>query len=150
MNVMSYFKKNTISIIILVAILIAICLYVGYTYVRPRLKQIYHPNREFDTNTNIKVKKADILFFYVNWCPYSINALKPWDALASQYDNKEYNGTLLNFHKIDCEDESNNAIIEKYDISGYPTIKLIKENGIVEFNANPTDSSLRLFLDNAL
>lgn len=148
MSVMSYFKKNMISIIILVAFLIAVCLYVGYSYVQPRLNQIYHPNREFDTN--VKVKKVEILFFYVNWCPYSIKAIKPWDDLSSQYNNKEYKGTLLNFHKIDCEDESNNTIIEKHNITGYPTIKLIKENGSVEFNANPTESSLRLFLDNAL
>ena len=149
MNVMSYFKKNMISIIILVSFLIAVCLYVGYRYVHPRLNQIYHPNREFDTNET-EVKKADILFFYVNWCPYSINALKLWDALSLQYNNKQYKDTLLNFHKIDCEDESNNAIIEQHNITGYPTIKLIKENGSVEFNANPTESSLRLFLDNAL
>ena len=148
MSVLSYFKKNMISIIILVAILVAVCLYIGYAYVHPRLNQIYHPNREFDSE--IKVKKADILFFYVNWCPHSTKALDPWNALSSQYDGREYKGTLLNFHKIDCEDETNNAIIDQHNITGYPTIKLVKENGTVEFNANPTQSSLQLFLDNAL
>lgn len=155
MSVLTYLKKNVFSIAIIVAVLLAIAIYVGFQYVKPRLNQIYQPNREFDSKENSNnpnnVPNVDVLFFYVEWCPHSRDAkCNAWDDVSEKYHGTIINGSKVFFKFIDCEDESNASLVQEHNITGYPTIKLVKDNGIVEFNANPTKPSLTSFLHSAI
>ena len=57
---------------------------------------------------------------------------------------KEYNGYKLIFRQIDGE--KNPELADKYKIEGYPTIKLVKGNQIIEYDAKPSVAHLKEFL----
>jgi|TARA_B110000285_G_C15033091_1_gene567788 thioredoxin-like negative regulator of GroEL len=58
------------------------------------------------------------------------------------------NGTKIKFIEIDCDKET--AVAEKFKVEGYPTIKLVNKNQIIEYDAKPDLDTLRLFLEKSL
>ena len=67
----------------------------------------------------------------------------------SNYANgQKINGYTINFIEVDCD--ANEALATKFKIEGYPTIKLMKGNQIIEFDAKPDETSLQQFLSNVL
>ena len=51
-------------------------------------------------------------------------------------------------YEIDGED--NPDLADKYKVEGYPTIKLIKGNQVIEYDAKPTKEHLKEFLNSTL
>ena len=52
---------------------------------------------------------------------------------------------------MDCTDDTDPKIIEymeTYKIQGYPTIKMVKENKIIDFDAKVTSTALESFVSN--
>ena len=68
--------------------------------------------------------------------------------MKKKYEGKEINNTRVHFKYIDCE--KNEDLADKYKIEGYPTIKLVKDNEIIEFDAKPREESLTQFLHSTL
>ena len=72
--------------------------------------------------------------------------------------NKKYNGKIINGYelvvkKVDCSDDKNEQVKmvqDKFQIDGYPSIKLIKQNETVDFDAKPDKVNLEEFLDKVL
>ena len=54
----------------------------------------------------------------------------------------------IKFIEIDCDKET--AVAEKFKVEGYPTIKLVNKNQIIEYDAKPDLDTLRLFLEKSL
>ena len=127
--------------IIIVAILLIIFAY--YTYKQyVDTKTSFHANRENvpkDANSN---NTATLMLFYVDWCPHCKTAKPEWESLKSEYDGKN----------INCTNESAEVseLMDKYSIEGYPTIKLIKDNQVIEYDAKPTKSTMEQFLNTVL
>jgi thiol-disulfide isomerase/thioredoxin len=98
---------------------------------------------------NPSSKQAELLFFSVDWCPHCKTAKPEWDSVKQDYQGKTVNGYTLVFTDINCTDE--NADIErlmnKYNIEGFPTIKLLKDGQVIEFDAKPTKNSLEQFIN---
>ena len=82
------------------------------------------------------------------WCPHSKNALPVWENLKSDYYDKKINGYKINFIDIDCDQDPETA--DKFKIEDYPTIKLVKNNQIIEFDAKPEKETLSEFLNSIL
>ena len=141
---------QTIAIIV-VAILLAVFAY--YTYKQyVDTKTAFHANRENipkDVNSN---KTATLMLFYVDWCPHCKTAKPEWESLKSEYDGKNINGYTITFIEYNCTNESEEVsqLMDKYNIEGYPTIKLLKDNQIVEYDAKPTKSTMEQFLNTVL
>ena len=94
-------------------------------------------------------KKAELYFFYTDWCPHCKKAKPEWAKLKENYSgNKKINGYILSFIEVDCEAEPDLA--NKFNVTGYPTIKLVKGNQIIEFDAKPEVSTLENFLSTVL
>jgi thiol-disulfide isomerase/thioredoxin len=144
-------KLNTTTIVIIISLFIlfiAAGLYYYYQ-VSPKLKTKYHPNSEnMSTNENT----AELLFFYADWCPHCKTAKPIWDELKTEYQNKAINGYKVIFTDINCSEET--AEVEKmmnqYNIEGYPTIKLLKDGQIIEYDAKPSKETLTQFLNTVL
>jgi thiol-disulfide isomerase/thioredoxin len=112
----------------------------------------FHANRENipeDTNSN---KTATMMLFYVDWCPYCKNSKPEWDSLKTEYEGKSINGYNLMFVEHNCTNETAEVtdLMNKYNIEGYPTIKLLKDNQIIEYDAKPTKSTMLQFLNTVL
>ena len=89
-----------------------------------------------------------LLFFSTDWCPHCKVAQPEWDKLVSKYEGQLINGKPVAFVHYNCttETDSIKKLIAKYSITGYPTVKLLKDGQIIDFDAKPTESSLTQFL----
>ena len=80
---------------------------------------------------------------------FKIGPLENHGSVKSMYD-KLVNGYKVSCVGINCtnEDDANtNEYINKFNIEGYPTIKMLKDNKVIDFESRITTSSLNSFLD---
>jgi hypothetical protein len=56
------------------------------------------------------------------------------------------------FTEIDCTTETAEIelMVNKYNIEGYPTIKLLKDGQVIEYDAKPSKATLEQFLNTVL
>lgn len=111
----------------------------------------YNANRESGTDTGSN-KQAELMLFYVDWCPHCKTAKPEWDSLKTTYENKTINGYTIIFTEYNCTNETSEVeeLMNKYKIEGYPTIKLLKDSQIIEYDAKPTKSTMEQFLNTVL
>lgn len=112
----------------------------------------YDSNREHNEQKNNPDKIANLMLFYVDWCPHCKTAKPEWNELKEEYDGKNINGYIVVFEEYNCTDESAEVeeLVNKYKIDGYPTIKLIKDNQVIEYDAKPTKATMEQFLTTVL
>ena len=150
---MDFVSKNKSLFIYLFIAFIFLCLgvYSYYTYLKPKVYPTYVENKEYlrKKESEQTEKDVDIILFYTNWCPHSRNAMTQWNKVKTVYDNKKKGNYIVHFKEVDCDEEED--IADKFNIKGYPTIKLEKSKSeIIEFDAKPTDKTLIAFLDTVL
>lgn len=151
MQRISGFMNWKVAAIVLFGIAIIVFAYFTYKQYADG-KTTFHANRENipkDQNSN---KTATLMLFYVDWCPHCKTAKPEWESLKSDYDGKSINGYTVNFIEYNCTNESaeNTQLMDKYNIEGYPTIKLVKDNQVIEYDAKPTKSTMEQFLNTVL
>jgi len=148
----SNLSRTTLIIIgVTLLFLILAILYYVY-YVAPNLKSAYKPNSEQVPVGTSQSSNAELLFFYADWCPHCKAAKPIWNDLKAEYANKTINGYTVTFTEIDCSNETAEVeqMMNKYNVEGYPTIKLIKDGQVIEYDAKPTKATLVQFLNTVL
>jgi thiol-disulfide isomerase/thioredoxin len=92
------------------------------------------------------------MFFYADWCPHCKAAKPIWNDLKSEYENKTINGYNVVFTEVDCSEETAEVekLMNQYNVEGYPTIKLIKDGQVIEYDAKPSKETLTKFLNTVL
>jgi thiol-disulfide isomerase/thioredoxin len=105
---------------------------------------LYLRKKKKDDDGDDPPEVAEVFFFYTTWCPYCKKARAEWDKFKTQWAGRELNGYKIRFSEIDCE--TNVAMANKYNVVGYPTIKLVKNDKVFEFDAKPESESLNQFL----
>ena len=150
----SKLRNNKISIIILllvICIFIALAIYYYKRIVQPKLNKKYIANKEFipaDDNDNNNIQKnATLYYFYTTWCPHCKVATPQWDSLQTE-TRGTVNGVNIVFKDVDCDQDSETA--DKFKVTGYPTIKLVYENRIYDYDAKPQKDTLIQFLNSIL
>jgi thiol-disulfide isomerase/thioredoxin len=147
---------NTKMLFILGMIVVGIFvgLYYYYFHVKSSTSgQTYYPNREIDPNGEGSVNNtAELMFFYADWCPHCKAAKPIWNDLKSEHENKTINGYKIMFTDVDCSEESDEVskLMNQYSIEGYPTIKLLKDGQVIEYDAKPSKETLTKFLNTVL
>jgi thiol-disulfide isomerase/thioredoxin len=151
MSAGSGISSNTLLIIgcIIVFIIIAVMFY--FYYVSPS-KTKYHANKEQVPAGSSVSNKAELLFFYADWCPHCKAAKPIWNDLKSEYENKTINGYRVTFTEVDCSEETAEVekLMNQYNVEGYPTIKLIKDGQVIEYDAKPSKETITKFLNTVL
>jgi protein disulfide-isomerase A6 len=151
MSAGSGISSNTLIMIgcIIVFIVIAVMFY--FYYVSPS-KTVYHANSEPAPTGSSGNNKAELLFFYADWCPHCKAAKPIWNDLKSEYENKTINGYQVTFTEVDCSEETAEVekLMNQYSVEGYPTIKLIKDGQVIEYDAKPSKETLNKFLNTVL
>lgn len=143
-NMMS--NKRLLIILVLSAIFIGVAIYVYMTYVAPKMNPQYIENKEIVEDTGSK--SAEIYLFYTEWCPHCKKAKPEWQKFKENYENKTINNYILYFREVDCEKDEKTA--DEFNIEGYPTIKLIKDGQVIEYDAKPEYSTLEEFIHTTL
>jgi len=152
---------GTISIICIIIFFLIISIIYYYKVLAPKMKPSYRANQELgpkgsasygNGNGNGNGKEAELMLFYVDWCPHCKTAKPEWENLKQEYQGKTINGYSLLFTEINCTNESPEVekMIHTYKIEGYPTIKLIKDGQVIEYDAKPTKATLVQFLNSVL
>jgi thiol-disulfide isomerase/thioredoxin len=128
-----------------------------YFYLKPSSQATYRANAEAndsesgspDSSTN----EAELLLFYANWCPHCKTAKPIWEEVRTQYEKQTINGYKVIFTEINCTDDDNQQVtklMDKYNVEGFPTIKLLKDGEIIEYDAKPNKENLNQFLNTVL
>jgi thiol-disulfide isomerase/thioredoxin len=109
-------------------------------------------NSENDISVASSNKNAELILFAVDWCPHCKTAKPEWENLKASQDGNQINGYTVVFTEYNCTKESDqiNQLVSKYKIEGYPTIKLLKDGQIIDFDAKPTEGTLNEFLNTVL
>jgi len=131
-------------------IIISVSVY--YYYFKPKyLKESFAPNNEHMNKSN-ENSTAELMLFYVDWCPHCKTAKPDWEEVKTEFQNKTINGYHVIFTEINCTTESEEVekLMNKYKVEGFPTIKLIKDGQVIEYDAKPTKDTLIQFLNTVL
>lgn len=145
-------SKKFIIIILLISLFLGAAFYVYNTYVAPRLDPTFISNREFTDKEPIET--AELYFMYATWCPYSKKVMPIWDKLKETYNMKVVNKHSVIFKEFDSD--KNEKDIDDFSqrfnkkIDGFPTIILIKQNEVIEFDAEPSEENLNEFIKRTL
>jgi thiol-disulfide isomerase/thioredoxin len=151
------------SFIILVVVLFVAFSFAGYYGYKKYMEDKIAVTKFADVaNADRNNKNATIMMFFVDWCPHCKTAKPEWDKFKSAYDGKPINGYMLKCVEVNCTDDSPAnykgetspsadriaALIKKYNIQSYPTIKLVIDGGeTVEFDSKITKDSLATFVN---
>ena len=147
MNFLSFFSNPRTFSLILAVVAIIIIIIALWLYFKYRSTSV----QSFQNNSSSN-KQAELMLFYVDWCPHCKTAKPVWDDLKNEYKNKTINGYTVLFTEFNCTTETPEIekLIAKFNIEGYPTIKLLKDGQIIEYDAKPTKDTLIQFLNTAL
>ena len=146
-------NKYFYFVIIIAAIFIALAFYVYRTNISPKINPEYVANKEFLDKDSEPTGTAEFMLFHANWCPLSKKAMPVWKEFRDTYDEKIVNNHRLIFKEIDCsnsEDSAMQAKLDSYKVDGFPTIKMLKGNEVIDFDANPTMESLEKFVSSVI
>ena len=147
-------SSKTWLIIIALIGFIAIAVYIFQEYMSPAMNPEYVENNEFISSETENKNYSDLYLFRANWCPYSKKIVPIWNELKDKYNNKKVNNHTIVFKEI--EEKQNSDLLEDFEktyskeVDGYPTIILIKDTQVIEFEAKPTYENLEQFLESVL
>ena len=154
-------KSSLIYITIALAIFIGLAYYIYIYYVAPNFNKDYVENRELIPESE---KFAELVLIYAEWCPHSKKIMNidnnddssgGWKRIYDKWNSGDNDVRLINNHNISMRmiSESDKKSLEEFEkkynkpIQGFPTIFLIKNQEVIEFDSDPTDSRIMEFLN---
>ena len=130
---------------------------VGCYYLKSYIdKTLNKPKNDYSENVddpnNSANKSAIVYFFYTTWCPHSLSAIPEWEKIVDKFSTNSVNGYNINFIGLDCTEETveTTNLMNKFNIEGFPTIKMVKDDQIIEFDAKTNESNIEKFLYSVL
>lgn len=141
-----------IVLLLIFVIIAGVIMYYGYKFLSKKFKVGYKENSEHVPVDGVSSNECEILLFTASWCPICKRAAPEWEQVKLEYKGKTVNGYSVLFTEIDCTTESPNTtkLMDQYKIEGFPTIKLIKNGQVIEFDAKVSKANLEQFLNTAV
>jgi thiol-disulfide isomerase/thioredoxin len=145
-------SKNIIIALVVVAVIGGILYYVIKNDMIPGLNKFFN-NAQGVTAAPDGIgatddKVAQLFLFKVDWCPHCKKAKPVFDEVEKGLNGSPINGYTVTFKTIDCEAEPDMA--DKFKIEGYPTVKLVKDGQVIEYDAKPEKDKIMEFLKTVL
>jgi thiol-disulfide isomerase/thioredoxin len=137
--------RNYIIVIVVLIIFISIG---AITYNKYGNKIVRDKIKSDPANTSRQEKEANFMLFTVTWCPHCIKAIPEWDTFSNKFNDTVINGYKIKCTKIDCTDPDDPIVqsaVQKHGIEHYPTMKLMMDENVVDFDAKITSDSLETF-----
>ena len=154
-------NKKFLLILFLLVLFIALAFWVYTTYIAPKLNPEYKDNKEFisdNSGDEDAVTDANIYAFFTDWCPHCktniIATDSGWKKTKEKYNGQKVNGITVTFVEVNGEKEE--GTLQSFEsshsvnITGFPTIYLVKGNNVIEFDSDITEDNLSKFLNTAL
>lgn len=141
-------KWTYVLIAALIVVGIIITVYFYRTTMKNKLDPQYVENKEFvqegDSND------VQIVFFTVDWCPHCKKSLPIWKEFTEKYHGKTIGGYTISCETYDCTNNNDNIVkrtMDKYNIEGFPTIKMIKNDEVYDYDAKPSMDHLEQWIN---
>jgi len=145
---MSFSKgKNSMAAMGLVILLLVVC--IGYYF-------MYKSNHEpFEGQmSNLKPSSGEciVALFYAPWCGHCKTFKPHFEKAMAQLDGKtagksEIKGKTIRFKMVNCDEEANKPLAKKYDVGGYPTVKILKDDGTdIEYDGARSLEGMKKYL----
>jgi thiol-disulfide isomerase/thioredoxin len=141
---------RTILYIVSSLITVLLILYIILYYLKTTPTSVTSTNKEVTTSDGSKA--GELTLFFATWCP-ACKSIKPeWEQFRNDYSNKNINGVILLIREVDCSepDPETEDIMNQYNISGFPTVKLTYNGTITELQQKPTYDNLVKFVNSSL
>ena len=145
---MSFGKgKNGMAMTGLFIIIIGVCFAYYYMY-----KSNHEGFNSESTNLTPKSGEVIVALFYAPWCGHCKTFKPEFETAMGELDGKKatkdkIKGKTVRFAKIDCDKEENKPLAKKYNIGGYPTVKIISDNGAaIEYDGERSSDGMRKYL----
>ena len=148
----SSISMRTIMIFLVIVLFLGIGIYVYLKQVKSKFSTGYSANNEHTLSNNGQTGEAELLLFYADWCPHCKTAKPIWEEIKSEFESKTVNGYSIVFTEVNCTTETPEVekMMNTYKVEGFPTIKLLKNGQVIEYDAKPSKSTLEQFLNTAL
>ena len=91
---------------------------------------------------------VDFNFYYVNWCPFSVDALPAVRSLNTLVQGVKYGLATVKVNLIDCEIEVEKCRVANVD--GYPAYSLVAPHKTFNYAGPPKTATYEHFLVSAL
>lgn len=124
-------------ICVFVVALIAVAAYYIYRANKNNLLENFESNNlnNLVSKPNPNDNEVVLVLFYVDWCPHCVSTKPEWSNLVNNLNNKEVNGVNVKVNACNAEGSAaEKEFASENNVQGYPTIKLIKNNEVVEYN----------------
>ena len=145
----SYIRNNQRSLLLII-LLIIFTLVAYYSYVWYAQNAINPKKTDDIANANRRDKNAEMYFFSVDWCPHCKTAKPEWTKFVQDYDGKVVNGFVIKCNTINAtndEDTKISTLLQKFGVDHYPTLKMVVDGKIVEFQGKIMEASLVKFIN---
>lgn len=100
-----------------------------------------------DRNDIVPVKgECMVALFYTNWCPHCQHFKPHFKKAMTELEGKMSNkGKTIRLTMVDCE--VNKELGKQYEVSGYPTVKILMDDGTQEeYTGDRNYEGLRAYL----
>ena len=141
---------KTILYVFSAVVTLMIILYIVLYYINTTPSGVTPTNKEVVTMDGSKA--GELTLFYATWCP-ACKSIKPeWDQFKNDFSNKKINGSVLLIREVDCSEPNPETedIMNQYNITGFPTVKLTYNGKIIELQQKPTYDNLVKFANSSL
>ena len=128
-------KLNLKNIIIIISIIVVILLIQNIF----NIKSNYYNSLILFNNHN---KTPLFVNFNTTWCYWSKKLNPSWKKLEIDMSNKD-----IKIIDIKCDKDNNKELCKRYQINGYPTIKLIIGNKIIDYEGNRSFEDMKNFIE---
>jgi thiol-disulfide isomerase/thioredoxin len=156
-------NQRYLMIFFLTFLFVVVAVYAYRRVIKPRMERVYAYNDKqvegFNSSSEtgsgsaldeIKQGHADLYYFYTEWCPHCKKAKPVMEELSKYLEerNNEIHGVKVNFIQVNCEKDK--QLANKFEVEGYPTIKMSYNGRVIEYDAKPDIDVLKEFLDTSL
>ena len=146
------YKKYGLWFIIAV-VFIGLAFYVYSSYISPKINPQFVENKEIVSSMDDDTKDIEAVdLIYLKLIGVHIpKAIPVWNKMKEAWENKKINGKRLIFKVFDGDKQENeiNKFEDEYKkrIDGFPTILMVKDKDIVEYDAKPDMKTFEEFLN---
>ena len=118
-----FIKSLMCGLFIIVILLIVIAVFNHFTKSQYLIEGFWERTENVNTQTNDN-EKYYLTLFYADWCGHCKKMKPEWD----KFKNGKYGSNCKEYESSELTSEMS----EKYNIQGYPTILLLKEDEVIQ------------------
>ena len=133
-------------------VLVVILIIVGLFFV-VKDNKLFGVSEGFEGDINNVVEKPDpkedeviLILFFVDWCPHCKTVKPEWEKLM-KLNNTKINGKTVKIQAANAEgSEVEKNAARDNNVEGYPTIKLISQSQVLDYNGARNAPAMEKFV----